>query len=78
MPQLIGDEFSGSRTRAAPAARPPNAPYNRGNALVVVTAKIAVNEREELERLAVAGQKSVSAVVRDAIQGHIRPGRRSH
>jgi hypothetical protein len=56
---------------APPAERRPHAPYNRGNPLVAMTSKVAANEREALEELAAAEGKSVSAVVREAIQRHV-------
>jgi hypothetical protein len=59
----------------AAAAPRPHAPYNRGNALVTTTAKVSLDEREALEAMATAGGKSVSAVVREAIQRHVRAGR---
>jgi hypothetical protein len=51
--------------------RPPPAKYNRGNRLVLVTAKIAAAERQALEEQALAEGKSVSAVAREAIRQHV-------
>lgn len=57
--------------RAGPTRRS-HAPYNRGNPLIAITGKVALSERQALEKVAAADGKSVSAAVRDAIQRYVR------